>query len=256
MHRLDRAFAAFFRRVQAGERPGYPRFRSCKRFDTVDFPKDGNGCRWDATPHDPKVSDTSGSTSTGRWSAGSRRSRSSVRASLVRRPDRETGPARAACGDRFRGRVDMGIANFRADSDGGFVSNPRHGWKAAARLEAAQQLLSRCKRAFPRCRPTACTRRSAGSPGTGGIHSKIPAAKCRVPRWMPRPPSPRATSRATLATGTSPATRPARRLLEADVTHWLSYSSWRRHQWPVSLRPRGARSSHWYMPHRASSPRA
>ena len=36
----------------------------------------------------------------------------------------------------------------------------------------------------------------------------------------------------------------------------LSYSSWRRHQTPVSLRPFGARSSHWYMPQRPSSPRA
>src|SRR6266404_5585390 len=36
----------------------------------------------------------------------------------------------------------------------------------------------------------------------------------------------------------------------------LSYSSWRRHQTPVSLRPLGARSSHWYMPQRPSRPRA
>src|ERR1700688_2962642 len=36
----------------------------------------------------------------------------------------------------------------------------------------------------------------------------------------------------------------------------LLYSSWRRHQTPVSLRPWGARSSHWYMPQRPSSPRA
>ncbi len=35
-----------------------------------------------------------------------------------------------------------------------------------------------------------------------------------------------------------------------------AYSSWRRHQRPVSLRPCGARSSHWYMPQKASSPRA
>ena len=41
-----------------------------------------------------------------------------------------------------------------------------------------------------------------------------------------------------------------------DVIHLLSYSSWRRNQRPVSLRPRGARSSHWYMPQRPSSPRA
>src|SRR5438552_7733225 len=34
-----------------------------------------------------------------------------------------------------------------------------------------------------------------------------------------------------------------------------SYSSWRRNQRSVSLRPLGARSSHWYMPQRPSSPR-
>ncbi len=50
LRRLDKAFAAFFRRVKAGQAPGYPRFRSGKRFDTVDFPKDGDGCRWDSTP--------------------------------------------------------------------------------------------------------------------------------------------------------------------------------------------------------------
>jgi len=36
----------------------------------------------------------------------------------------------------------------------------------------------------------------------------------------------------------------------------LSYSSRRRNQMPVSLRPFGARSSHWYMPQSASIPRA
>src|SRR5207248_9367435 len=41
-----------------------------------------------------------------------------------------------------------------------------------------------------------------------------------------------------------------------DVAQRLSYSSWWRHQYPVSLRPLGARSSHWYAPQRPSSPRA
>ncbi len=41
-----------------------------------------------------------------------------------------------------------------------------------------------------------------------------------------------------------------------DVTQRLSYSSCRRHQTPFSLGPQGARSSHWYMPQRLSSPRA
>jgi putative transposase len=31
LHRLDKAFAAFFRRLQAGERPGYPRFQGHDR---------------------------------------------------------------------------------------------------------------------------------------------------------------------------------------------------------------------------------
>jgi len=38
--------------------------------------------------------------------------------------------------------------------------------------------------------------------------------------------------------------------------HWLSYSSWRRNQKPVSLRPSGVRSSHWYMPQMPSTPRS
>ncbi len=33
--RLDRAFAAFFRRAKAGVKPGYPRFRSVRRYDSL-----------------------------------------------------------------------------------------------------------------------------------------------------------------------------------------------------------------------------
>ncbi len=40
------------------------------------------------------------------------------------------------------------------------------------------------------------------------------------------------------------------------VSQPLPYSSWRRNHGPVSLRPFGARSSHWYMPQRTSTPRA
>jgi putative transposase len=35
LRRLDRAFAAFFRRVNAGVKPGYPRFRSVRRYDSL-----------------------------------------------------------------------------------------------------------------------------------------------------------------------------------------------------------------------------
>lgn len=45
MRKLDRAFVAFFRRVKAGETPGYPRFKGKDRFDSIEFPAHGDGIR-------------------------------------------------------------------------------------------------------------------------------------------------------------------------------------------------------------------
>jgi len=56
LRRLDKAMQAFFRRGKSGETPGYPRFRGVNWFDTVDFPKDGDGCRWKLhLPHLPRM---------------------------------------------------------------------------------------------------------------------------------------------------------------------------------------------------------
>ncbi len=49
LRRLNKAFDAFFRRVKAGQTPGFPRFRSAHRWDSVEWPKDGDGCRWKPT---------------------------------------------------------------------------------------------------------------------------------------------------------------------------------------------------------------
>jgi putative transposase len=43
--RIDRAFQAFFRRVQAGEKPGYPRFRGRDRYDSFCYPQAPSGCK-------------------------------------------------------------------------------------------------------------------------------------------------------------------------------------------------------------------
>lgn len=159
LRRLDKAFAAFFRRVKAGDKPGYPRLRSGRRFDTVDFPKDGDGCRWDSTPHDPitrvrlqgvghvkvhqhravigKVKTISVKREGRRWYVILTAEQSALK------PLPATGSVVG---------VDMGVANFLADSGGGFVSNPRHGAKAAAQLEAVQQVLARCERGSKRRR--------------------------------------------------------------------------------------------------------
>jgi len=40
--RVDLAFAAFFRRCEAGEKPGYPRYRSRFRYDSLTFKQYGN----------------------------------------------------------------------------------------------------------------------------------------------------------------------------------------------------------------------
>ncbi len=43
LRRLDLAFQAFFRRVKAGETPGYPRFKSLKRFKGWGYKTHGDG---------------------------------------------------------------------------------------------------------------------------------------------------------------------------------------------------------------------
>ncbi|WP_327187475.1 RNA-guided endonuclease InsQ/TnpB family protein [Streptomyces sp. NBC_01334] len=155
LRRLDKAFAAFFRRVKSGQTPGYPRFRGVNWFDTVDFPKDGDGCRWDSTPHDPltrvrflgvghvkvdqhrpvvgKVKTVSVKREGKRWYVilGAEQSQPE--------PLPKTGSVVG---------IDLGIACFLTTSNGEHVANPRHGRRAAAKREAAQRALSR----FPRVR--------------------------------------------------------------------------------------------------------
>jgi len=53
LRRLIKSFAAFLRRVKAHPTPGYPRFKGRGWFDTVEWPKDRAGCRWDSQPHRP-----------------------------------------------------------------------------------------------------------------------------------------------------------------------------------------------------------
>ncbi|WP_331743821.1 transposase [Kitasatospora sp. NBC_01300] len=153
LRRLDRAFAAFFRRVKAGRTPGYPRFRGVNRFDTVEFPKDGDGCRWDSTPHDPVTRvrlQGVGHVKVNRHRPVAGRVRT---VSVKREGNRwyviltaEQGDCEPLPPTGSVVGIDLGIANFLADSGGGFVPNPRHARAAAAKLEASQQALSRCER--------------------------------------------------------------------------------------------------------------
>ena len=46
LRRLHKSFRGFFCRVKAGQTAGYPRFKGKARFDSVEWPKDGDGARW------------------------------------------------------------------------------------------------------------------------------------------------------------------------------------------------------------------
>ena len=45
LRRLDKSFKDFYSRVKAGEKPGYPRFKSSNRFNTIFYAIIGNGCQ-------------------------------------------------------------------------------------------------------------------------------------------------------------------------------------------------------------------
>ena len=42
---MDKTFKAFFGRVKRGDKPGFPRYRSARRYDSITFPSYGDGCR-------------------------------------------------------------------------------------------------------------------------------------------------------------------------------------------------------------------
>jgi putative transposase len=54
LKRLDLAFAAFFRRVKAGQTPGFPRFKAFDRYSGWGYKSHGDGFRF--TPGNRKVS--------------------------------------------------------------------------------------------------------------------------------------------------------------------------------------------------------
>ncbi|MEV0898496.1 transposase [Actinoplanes sp. NPDC049802] len=146
LRRLDKAFQAFFRRLKAGQTPGFPRFKGAGWFDTVDWPKDRDGCRWNSTPD-------SGQTRVYLQGIGHIRVHAHrtvegiVKTISVKREGRRWYLV-LSCDDvpaldlpetgRATG-IDMGIASFLTTADGEQIINPRHGRRTAERLAAAQR---------------------------------------------------------------------------------------------------------------------
>jgi putative transposase len=149
LRRLNKAFDGFFRRVKCGKTPGYPRFKGKARFDSVEWPKDGDGARWLA---DHKRVYLQGigqiKVHVHRPVAGRVKTiqikRQGRRWMLVLSCDDVPTNPLPATGRQVG--IDVGVTSFATTSDGTHVDNPRWGRAAHDKLTAAQQRLSRAKR--------------------------------------------------------------------------------------------------------------
>jgi putative transposase len=143
--RVDLAFNAFFRRVRAGEKPGYPRFKGPGRYASLTYPQYGNGARLVGNTltlskigvlpvvlHRPVAGAiktvTLRRTAAGKWYA--------CLSCEVAAP-----PAGVAVPDSAVG-VDMGLAAFATLSSGEQVANPRFFRREERALQRAQRQLS------------------------------------------------------------------------------------------------------------------
>ncbi len=177
MRRLDKAFQAFFRRVKAGEKPGYPRFRGVNWFDTVDFPKDGDGCRWDSTPHDPVTRVRLQGVGHVRVHQH-RPVKGHVKTVSIKREGRQwyvvlacdNVPAEPLPATGAVTGIDVGVTHFLTTSEGAHVENPRHGKRNAEALADAQRAL----KAFPRRkRADRSAKHRRAVEKVGNLHRKV-----------------------------------------------------------------------------------
>ncbi|WP_151481903.1 RNA-guided endonuclease InsQ/TnpB family protein [Streptomyces albicerus] len=176
LRRLDKAFQAFFRRVKAGQAPGYPRFKGAGHFDTVTFPRDGDGCRWDSTPHNPHTRVRLQGVGHVRVHQH-RPVRGRVKTVSVKREGHrwyvvlscaealtEDLPATGAVVG-----IDMGVAHFLTTSNGEHVANPRFLQAAAEELAEAQRHLA----TFPKRTKHRTKAHRAAARKVAKIHAKI-----------------------------------------------------------------------------------
>ncbi|HWQ13151.1 MAG TPA: transposase [Roseiflexaceae bacterium] len=149
--RVDLAFKAFFRRVKAGEEPGYPRFKGLGRYDSMTYPQYGNGARLEGhslvlskvgsvrvnlhRPVEGRIKTvTVRRSSTGKWFVSFAVERAIAPPATV--------PA-AAVG------VDVGLEKFATLSTGETIANPRFFRQDEHDLARAQRRLSEQPKGTP-----------------------------------------------------------------------------------------------------------
>ena len=151
LHRLDLAFQSFFRRVKAGQTPGFPRFKTAKRFSGFVYPDPAgwkllqNGHRG-ATLRLGSGKDAMSIRARGQHRFGADAKPNDI--TLTRRSGQwfvsvtlrvpEQACARQRTEDRCRG-VDFGINDWATFDDGTTIQNPRWTRNELPRLAALQR---------------------------------------------------------------------------------------------------------------------
>jgi len=139
--RLDLAFKAFFRRVKAGETPGYPRFRGYSRYDSFCYPQSGFKAT-DKRVYLSKIGHVKAVTH--------RPLEGTVKTCCVQRTSAgkwfvsfscEVGDAPLPAIDKAVG-IDVGLATFATMSDGSAVATPRFFRRDERDLARAQRRFS------------------------------------------------------------------------------------------------------------------
>jgi putative transposase len=146
--RLDRAFQAFFRRAKTGEAPGYPRFRSVRRFNSAEWP-DIQGWKLDEAASRLYLQGI------GHVKLRMHRSLRGTPKTItvVRTGTRwqlnvycsDVAPRKLHASGNAVG-IDVGVNSAIATSDGRLVDNPRHLQRAAAAIARTQRRLARQER--------------------------------------------------------------------------------------------------------------
>jgi putative transposase len=171
IRRLDHAFQGFYRRVRAGEKPGFPRFKGRGWWDSIEW-EENNGARWASVPH-PKVTRVY-LKGIGHVRVHQHRPvRGRVKTIAAKRDGRgwyvilscDDVPAEPLEPTDTPVGIDVGVASFLTTSDGDHVPNPRHLAATANRLTAAQRDLARKKRGS--------NRRKKAAARVATLHGKV-----------------------------------------------------------------------------------
>jgi putative transposase len=155
LHQLDRAFQAFFRRVKAGEQPGYPRFQGKDRYNSFTYPQVGE--------HGGAVLDGGilSLSKVGRISIRLHRPLQGAPKTVTISREADGWYSCISCAEvpteplPLTGNetgIDVGLKVFLVAADGEMVENPRQYRKAEKRLAKAQRRVARRKKGSKRRR--------------------------------------------------------------------------------------------------------